>query len=75
VEWPAEVLAARVRDSAVNVAPAHGLSLEEIRYPDDDSLARRAQETRRVRTLNAAAAAEAAAAEAAAEELSRQETS
>lgn len=51
VDWPAEVLAARVRDSAVNVAPAHGLSLEEIRYPDDAGLARRAQETRRVRTL------------------------
>ncbi|WP_344947619.1 tRNA pseudouridine(38-40) synthase TruA [Actinomadura miaoliensis] len=53
IEWPAKVLAAGVRDSAVNVAPAHGLSLEEIRYPDDDGLARRAQETRRVRTLNA----------------------
>ncbi|SNS18968.1 tRNA pseudouridine38-40 synthase [Actinomadura mexicana] len=57
VEWPAQVLAARVRDSGVNVAPAHGLSLEEIRYPEDESLARRAQETRRVRTLNATAAA------------------
>ncbi|WP_433329327.1 tRNA pseudouridine(38-40) synthase TruA [Spirillospora sp. CA-294931] len=56
-EWPSEVLAARVRDSAVNVAPAHGLTLEEIRYPDDDALASRAQETRRVRTLNATAAA------------------
>ncbi|GAA4138365.1 tRNA pseudouridine(38-40) synthase TruA [Actinomadura keratinilytica] len=54
IEWPAKVLAAGVRDSAVNVAPAHGLSLEEIRYPDDEAaLARRAQETRRVRTLNA----------------------
>jgi tRNA pseudouridine38-40 synthase len=53
VEWPAEVLAARVRDSAVNVAPAHGLSLEEISYPRDEGLARRALETRRVRTLNA----------------------
>ncbi|REE98155.1 tRNA pseudouridine(38-40) synthase TruA [Thermomonospora umbrina] len=52
VDWPAKVLAARVRDSAVNVAPAHGLSLEEIRYPDDEGLARRAQETRRVRTLS-----------------------
>ncbi|MFS2294504.1 MAG: tRNA pseudouridine(38-40) synthase TruA [Actinomadura sp.] len=57
VEWPARVLAARVRDSAVNVAPAHGLTLEGVRYPDADGLARRAQETRRVRTLNAAAAA------------------
>ncbi|MCW2942897.1 MAG: tRNA pseudouridine synthase [Actinomycetia bacterium] len=52
VAWPAEVLAGRVRDSAVNVAPAHGLSLEEIRYPQDEGLAQRAQETRRVRTLN-----------------------
>ncbi|WP_149258933.1 tRNA pseudouridine(38-40) synthase TruA [Actinomadura sp. K4S16] len=59
VDWPAQVLAARVRDSGVNVAPAHGLSLEEIRYPGDESLARRAQETRRVRTLNATAAASA----------------
>ena len=55
VEWPAQVLAARVRDSAVNVAPAHGLSLEEIRYPADEDLARRAQETRRVRTLGSGA--------------------
>lgn len=53
IEWPAQVLDARVRDSAVNVAPAHGLSLEEIRYPDDEDLAQRAQETRRVRTLGA----------------------
>ncbi|MBC6458557.1 tRNA pseudouridine(38-40) synthase TruA [Actinomadura sp. HBU206391] len=57
VGWPAEVLAARVRDSAVNVAPAHGLSLEEIRYPGDEALGLRAQETRRVRTLNASAPA------------------
>lgn len=53
VGWPAAVLAARVRDSSVNVAPAHGLSLEEIHYPGDEDLAQRAQETRRVRTLNA----------------------
>jgi tRNA pseudouridine38-40 synthase len=53
IEWPAQVLAAGARDSAVNVAPAHGLSLEKIRYPDNEGLARRAQETRRVRTLNA----------------------
>ncbi|MCP2343299.1 tRNA pseudouridine(38-40) synthase TruA [Actinomadura rupiterrae] len=51
IDWPAEVLGARVRDSAVNVAPAHGLSLEEISYPDDADLALRAQQTRRVRTL------------------------
>ncbi|RFU36869.1 tRNA pseudouridine(38-40) synthase TruA [Actinomadura logoneensis] len=52
IDWPAEVLGARVRDSAVNVAPAHGLSLEEITYPDDADLAVRAQQTRRVRTLS-----------------------
>ncbi|MGI5165293.1 tRNA pseudouridine(38-40) synthase TruA [Spirillospora sp. CA-253888] len=55
VTWPAEVLATRMRDSAVNVAPAHGLTLEEISYPDAEGLAQRALETRRVRTLNAAA--------------------
>jgi tRNA pseudouridine38-40 synthase len=49
VEWPAEVLAARVRDSAVTVAPPHGLTLEEVRYPPDGSLAARAAETRRLR--------------------------
>src|SRR5918999_1023316 len=49
VEWPAQVLAAGVRDSAVHVAPAYGLSLEEVDYPGDDKLAARARETRRVR--------------------------
>ena len=47
--WPAEVLAARVRDSAVPVVPAHGLCLEEVCYPPPDQLARRALATRRVR--------------------------
>ncbi|GAB3659195.1 tRNA pseudouridine(38-40) synthase TruA [Actinocorallia lasiicapitis] len=51
IEWPAEVLLAGVRDSAVKVAPAHGLALVEIAYPADDALAARALETRRVRTL------------------------
>ena len=44
--WPAEVLAAADRDSAVTVVPPHGLTLEEVRYPPDDELAARAQETR-----------------------------
>ncbi|QIK65411.1 tRNA pseudouridine(38-40) synthase TruA [Nocardioides sp. HDW12B] len=48
--WPAEVLAAEVRDPAVLVVPAHGLCLEEVAYPPDDELATRAQETRTVRT-------------------------
>jgi tRNA pseudouridine38-40 synthase len=50
VEWPAQVLAAGVRDSAVNVVAAHGLSLEEVRYPGDADLAARAAKTRRLRT-------------------------
>jgi tRNA pseudouridine38-40 synthase len=47
--WPAEVLAAEVRDPAVRVVPPHGLSLEEVRYPPADQLAARATLTRRVR--------------------------
>ncbi|GAA3120785.1 tRNA pseudouridine(38-40) synthase TruA [Planomonospora alba] len=50
VEWPGQVLARAVRDSGVHVAPAHGLCLEEVRYPEDAELARRAAMTRRVRT-------------------------
>ncbi|MEZ5117319.1 MAG: tRNA pseudouridine(38-40) synthase TruA [Candidatus Nanopelagicales bacterium] len=45
-EWPADVLAAGVRDSAVTVAPAQGLVLEEVRYPADADLAARQRETR-----------------------------
>lgn len=47
--WPAEVLAAAVRDPAVRVVPPHGLSLEEVRYPEPDQLAARAVRTRRIR--------------------------
>jgi tRNA pseudouridine38-40 synthase len=50
--WPASVLAAVVRDPAVRVMPPHGLSLEEVRYPDADQLAARAVLTRRVRELD-----------------------
>ncbi|MEV7005452.1 tRNA pseudouridine synthase A [Streptosporangium sp. NPDC051022] len=53
VEWPGQVLTRAVRDSGVHVAPAHGLCLEEVRYPEAGELARRAAETRRVRTLGA----------------------
>jgi tRNA pseudouridine38-40 synthase len=49
-DWPGVVLAARVRDPAVMVAPAHGLTLEEVAYPPDDELAERAILTRRRRT-------------------------
>ncbi len=52
VGWPAEVLAAGVRDPRVRVMPPHGLSLEEVRYPPDDELAARADRARAVRTLD-----------------------
>jgi tRNA pseudouridine38-40 synthase len=52
VEWPAQVLAARHRDPAVSVMPAHGLSLEEVVYPADDALAARAEQARAVRVLS-----------------------
>jgi tRNA pseudouridine38-40 synthase len=47
--WAAEVLQAAVRDPAVTVVHAHGLTLEEVRYPPDDELAARAEQTRRRR--------------------------
>jgi tRNA pseudouridine38-40 synthase len=51
VEWPAEVMRAAVRDTGVTVMPPHGLSLEEVTYPDDAGMAARATEARAVRTL------------------------
>ena len=48
-EWLAEVLAARVRNPAVTVAPPHPLCLEEVGYPDPGQYAVRAARTRRVR--------------------------
>jgi len=52
VAWPAEVLAAGVRDPAVTVVPPHGLTLEEVGYPPDDELAARAGETRARREMS-----------------------
>jgi tRNA pseudouridine38-40 synthase len=49
--WASEVLARRERDSAVTVARAHGLTLEEVGYPADGELADRAVRSRTVRTL------------------------
>jgi tRNA pseudouridine38-40 synthase len=46
VSWAAEVLAAERRDSAVAVAPAHGLTLEEVGYPPDAELGARVEITR-----------------------------
>jgi len=47
--WPAAVLTAAVRDPQVRVLPPHGLTLEEVCYPEPDQLAARAALTRRVR--------------------------
>lgn len=50
--WVGEVLRGGVRDPAVTVVHAHGLTLEEVGYPDDDGgLAERAAAARRLRTL------------------------
>ena len=49
VEWPATVLAGLDRAAAARVAPAHALTLEEVRYPPDAELSARAQQTRRRR--------------------------
>jgi tRNA pseudouridine38-40 synthase len=47
--WLAELLAAGIRDPAVQVAPPHPLCLEEVGYPSDDELASHAQARRRLR--------------------------
>ncbi|MGW0774478.1 tRNA pseudouridine(38-40) synthase TruA [Streptomyces sp. NPDC002835] len=49
--WPAQVLAAGVRDSAVHVVRPHGLTLEEVGYPADALLAARNKEARNRRSL------------------------
>ncbi|MFD0261234.1 tRNA pseudouridine(38-40) synthase TruA [Kitasatospora indigofera] len=51
VEFPGEVLAGGVRNSAVNVIRPYGLTLEEVGYPADDQLAERNRAARRMRTL------------------------
>ncbi|MBT2367883.1 tRNA pseudouridine(38-40) synthase TruA [Streptomyces sp. ISL-10] len=51
VEWPAKVLSAGVRDSAVHVVRPHGLTLEEVGYPADELLAARNREARNRRSL------------------------
>lgn len=49
VGWPARVLAERRRDAAGGVVPSHGLTLEEVVYPPDAELARRADQVRALR--------------------------
>ena len=46
VAWAEQILRAGARDPSVTVAPAHGLTLEEVRYPADVELANRAVVTR-----------------------------
>jgi len=50
--WPAEILAAAVRDPAVRVLAPHPLCLEEVGYPPPAALAARAAESRHLRTQN-----------------------
>lgn len=47
--WPGEVLRGGRRDPAVTVVHPHGLTLEEVGYPEDGALAARAEAARRVR--------------------------
>ena len=49
--WAGEVLRGARRDPAVTVLHAHGLTLEEVRYPPDAELAEHAARSRVVRTL------------------------
>jgi tRNA pseudouridine38-40 synthase len=48
---PLALRQAATRTSAFVVAPAHGLTLVEVGYPDDAVLAERARQTRAMRTL------------------------
>jgi tRNA pseudouridine38-40 synthase len=47
--WPATLLTLRERSSEVTVAPAHGLTLVAVGYPDEAEYASRADATRRLR--------------------------
>ncbi len=49
VSWPHEVLRAAVRDPQVTVAPARGLTLEEVAYPPAEGMRARVEEARRYR--------------------------
>lgn len=48
-EWPAQMLAARRRDPALTVVHAHGLTLEEVGYPEGAELAAQADRARNPR--------------------------
>lgn len=44
--WPARLLAARTRQGAAPLAPAHGLTLEAVRYPPPERLGEQARRAR-----------------------------
>jgi tRNA pseudouridine38-40 synthase len=48
--WPAQLLSRTCRASEITVAPAHGLTLIQVDYPEPAALAARANQTRRLRT-------------------------
>ena len=48
--WPSDLLATAMRDPRVTVAPARGLTLVSVAYPDSAALAERVRHTRRRRT-------------------------
>lgn len=52
VSWATEVLTGRTREGGPAVAPPHGLTLEEVGYPEDASLAEQAEKARARRTLD-----------------------
>lgn len=49
--WARVVLESQERNSQAKVMPAHGLILEEVLYPADDQLAKRASQTRQMRIM------------------------
>jgi tRNA pseudouridine38-40 synthase len=49
LDWLAEVRVAGLRHASVEVMPAQGLILEEVRYPPDDQLTARSLQARSVR--------------------------
>lgn len=51
--WPGDLLAARSRNGAAPVAPAHGLTLEAVTYPPEAEYAAQAERARVVRTAAA----------------------
>lgn len=53
ISWPVERLTSRIRNGEVIVAPAHGLTLAEIVYPEPADYGKQAQLARRYRGADA----------------------